>query len=109
MDVTNYSRHSYFGSQLYRRNVARFRQGMAQSNDTFKLVVIVVRGPYAGGVGKADRRVENGIVGLGPLIDRSGVNIRLERRADLTQSLGRAIELRFIEVASPDKCFHVAR
>src|SRR5207253_109238 len=88
--------------KLERGNVARLSEGAAQGDEAFKFFVVVVRRVRAGGSFEADRLVENGVVGAGALIDDRSVNVGLERRADLTQGLGGAVEFGVVEVASAD-------
>src|SRR5271156_3238423 len=51
---------------------------------------------------KSNWRIHNSVVGAGALVDRGGIYVRLERRADLAQSLRGAIELGNVEIAASD-------
>src|SRR5207302_9705484 len=59
----------------------------------------------AGGSGEAHRLVEDDIVGRGALVDRGGVNIGLEGRADLAHRLSGAVELGVFEISPADHRF----
>src|SRR5438309_348270 len=90
---------------LQRGNIARHHQGAAQRDVAFKLLIVVVRRVEAGGSGEAHRLVEDDIVGRGALVDRGGVNIGLEGRADLAHRLSGAVELGVFEISPADHRF----
>ena len=82
--------------------VARVRQRAAQSDIAFKAGVVVVRRVSAGGGLEGHGGVQNEVVRRRSPVDGGGVHVGFEGRARLPQSLGRAIELGVVEVASAD-------
>ena len=75
---------------------------MAQSDVAFKLAVVVVRRVGAGGGREAHGGIQHEVVRRCSPVDGGGVHVGFEGGARLPQSLGRAIELGVVEVASAD-------
>ena len=71
--------HAQAVGQFERRNIARLGQSAAQGDHAFIAIIVVVRGVGARGGLKGDRRVENGVIGRGALIDGSGIDEGFER------------------------------
>src|ERR1035441_10058111 len=81
---------------------------MTEGNDAFELAVIIVRRVRTRRGAERHRSIEHSVVRRESLIDRRGVDVRLERRAHLAFRLDSAIELRLFEVAPPDHSLYVA-
>ena len=75
------------------------------------LAVVLVGGVVARGpaVGEFQRRVEHVVHTAVALLERGGVDYRLEGRAGLAEGLRRAVELALVEVASADEREYLAR
>src|SRR6185437_3379945 len=85
--------------EFQRRDVQRLRQRAAQRDGSFVVLVVVVRRVRPGGSLEGEWRIQDRVVGTSALIDRGSVDVRLERRSNLPQRLGCAIELGEIKVA----------
>ena len=90
--------------QLDGGNVARLGEGVDEGHRALEVVLVIVRRVAA----KADRRVDDDVVGLGALFHGRGVDVGLEAGADLSFGLGGAVELGERVVAAADHGEHVA-
>src|SRR5580658_456710 len=88
--------------KLKRGDVSGLGESTSQRNGALKFVVVIVRRIGAGCSLKSYRRVQDGVVGAAALVDHGGIDVRLERRPNLAQGLGRAVEFGEIEVAATD-------
>src|SRR6266849_2756623 len=88
--------------KLERGNVSGLGESAPQRDGALKFVVVVVWRIRAGGSLKGYRRVQNSVIGAAALVNRCGVDVWLERRPDLAQSLRGAVELGEIEVTTAD-------
>src|ERR1019366_8241819 len=77
-------------------------ESAAQGDGALKSGVVVARRIRAGGSLKSNRRIHDGVVGAATMVVHGGVDIRLERRPDLAQSLRGAVEFGEVEVTAAD-------
>src|ERR1041385_3269089 len=73
-------------------HIARFRQGVAESDVAFKTAVEVAWRISRAGTVERRRRVQDHVIRVGALIDGGGKDKRLERRASLPLRLRCAVE-----------------
>ena len=91
-------------ADLDRDDVARQRDAAANGHRPVELQVVVLWRPWgAGDLLDGDRRVVDDVRRRLAVVDRVGVDQRLEGRARLAQGLRRAVELRVIKVAPADE------
>src|SRR5207244_12079395 len=94
-------------AEPYGSNVARLVQRLAQRNLSLELTVVVLRTPSVALRHRhGERRVVEDVRRRTAVLNRSGVDDRLERRAGLPVRLRSPIELRVVEVATADHRTH---
>ena len=108
MGVVDDRFHAQAVGKFEGRNIARIRQGAPQRDQALVTFVVVVRRIGPGSGLERDGRIQNSVIGRCTLIDRGGVDERLERRSHLAQSLGSTVELRLVEIPPTDHGFDLA-
>ena len=103
-------RHADVLRKPHRHHVARMLDAEAQRLRPVELVRIVFRLPDAAARAliDLDRRIHHDGRGRVAVVERGGVNERLERRARLAQRLRGAVELALVEREAADHCEHAA-
>jgi hypothetical protein len=89
-----------FFREFYGGNVARARQSPAKRDGPFKFFVVIARGVGLATTNRGKRQIDDGVEGRRPSFQRVGVDIHLERAADLAEGLRRAVEFGILKTIS---------
>ena len=97
-----------FFSQLHRGNVARTGERAAQRDGAFKFLVVIVRRVRLAAADDREWCIDDGVEGRRAFLDGVGINVHLERTADLAIGLRGAIELGIFETVAANHGFDFA-